>query len=358
MSNGILSQEEINALMNSNRDTEETPAFTHVELDALGEITNISMGSAATALSTLLGRKVSITAPHVELLTQGEFQNREATDSFIAVVDFVKGFQGSSVFVLSKRDSGIIVDLLLGGDGTNPPEEFNEIHLSGIAEAMNQMMGSAATSMSTMLNRIVDISPPKVSEFTQEGLNAVFTEAPPQAVYISFQLSVEGLIESALSQLIPVAVARDMVMGQLSEVRQNFVGTGSSSPSPVQEAAASTGSSSAASANINPQVTVQPVQFAPFQPVQSRTEINNLDLIMDVPVQISVELGKTQKTIRQILDFVPGSIVELDKLAGESVDLIANGKLLARGEVVVINENFGIRITEIVNPLEKVRITN
>ncbi|MDA8441526.1 MAG: flagellar motor switch phosphatase FliY [Peptococcaceae bacterium] len=369
MSNSILSQEEINALMNSTKDNAVealTPVgeLTPVELDALGEVSNIAMGSAATALSTLLSRKIEIAAPTVEVVNLEDISKKGISDTFVAVVDFVSGFTGSNVLLLSQKDGAIIIDLLMGGDGTNPPMDFNEIHISGIAEVMNQMMGSSATSLSTMLDREVNISPPKVSFDWQNVLNDAFPEGNGQAVYISFKLKVEGLVDSSLNQLITMDVAREMIDSQLGVVRNSLAGAGKTATAthqaPIaqasQQQAVGSGSmyanpsSSALGKTAAGSVQVQPVQFTSFQPVvNTSVDGNNLGLILDVPIQLSVELGRAQKTIKEILDFSPGSIVELDKLAGESVDLIANGKFLARGEVVVINENFGIRINEIIN---------
>jgi len=264
---------------------------------------------------------------------------------------------------LNQADGGIIVDLLMGGDGLNPPRDFNEIHVSAIAEVMNQMMGSSATSISAMLSKMVDISPPRVFLDEEHGLEKTFSDVREQVVKVSFQLKVEGLMESSLLQVIPFSIAREMVSSQLGEVRKSFVGsdepvvrTDSLKSSPgIGSPAANPASPSLSPGSNGNQVQVRPVQFSSFQPVNTKAEPNNLGLILDVPVVVSVELGKTKKTIGEILDFSAGSIIELDRLAGETVDIIANGKLLAKGEVVVINENFGVRITEIQNSVEKIK---
>jgi len=353
MSNGLLSQEELDALMSGKPaqpplSPQPPQIFGEKELDALGEISNISMGAAATALATIIDKKVEVTAPKVELaelrsLNQGMDQN------IFIVVDFVSGFKGSSVLILSHQDGGTIIDLLMGGDGQNPPRTFNEIHLSAVAEGMNQMMGSSATSLSTLLDTEVRVSPPKVSLEQPEGFDAIFPKGQDQVVKVTIDLNVEGLISTNLVQIYPLSVAQEMVTSKLGQVQQSLGG----SPIPRLEPAHQQNQAKPETITpISSNFQVRPAQFAPLQPSAGKGDITNLGLILDVPIEISVQLGKAYKTIKEILDFAPGSIIELDKLAGESVDLIANGKLLAKGEVVVINENFGVRITEIESSLD------
>ena len=354
MSNGMLSQEEIDALM---KPTVTAPIFSPVELDALGEICNISMGSAATTLSSLLDKKVEITAPEVEVTTVGELEN-VLNPKFMATVEFTSGFNGHNVLMLSQKDGAAIIDLQMGGDGHFEPEEFDEIHFSAIAETMNQMMGSSATAMSQMINKLVNISPPQITTMQNgSGLHELFPQAQEPIIKISFQLRVEELINSKIVQVIPFAVAREMIDSQLGDVKNSFIGAENpvktSRVNPVKEQPTRQPGQAQTPVPPGPPVNVQAVQFAPLETSEVRTDASNLGLILDVPLVVSVELGKSRKTIKEILNFSPGSIIELDKLAGESVDLIANGKLLAKGEVVVINENFGLRITEILGSLDK-----
>lgn len=350
MSNGILSQEEIDALMN----TKPEHPFTTMELDALAEISNIAMGSAATVLSELINRRVEITAPQVEL-TRTRALEQESEQFLFITVRFTSGFSGSSVMMLTQDDGGIIVDLLMGGDGQSPPRSLTEIHLSAVAEVMNQMMGSASTALSAMLNCEVRVSPPNIALESQEGLQAAFPDAEDQVVKICFKLKVDGLRDSKFIQVMPLNVAREMLNSKLGQVQRSLGGSQAASNELKLEL--NIGPKQPKSEPALGSVQVRPVQFAPLQPGQATGENTNLNLILDVPIVVSVQLGKTQKTIKEILEFAPGSIIELDKLAGESVDLIANGKLLAKGEVVVINENFGVRITEIEGPLHK-RLSN
>ncbi|HWQ43423.1 MAG TPA: flagellar motor switch phosphatase FliY [Desulfosporosinus sp.] len=396
MGNGMLSQEEIDALLRGTMDpdSESEPepeletsplegSLTEMEKDTLGEIANISMGTAATTLSQLLGRKVDITTPKVDLTSIEQIRKDYPIPSVVCDVKYKAGIEGSNLLILSQRDGSVIVDLMMGGDGKNPTPELSELQISGISEAMNQMMGSAATSMSTMFNAMVDITPPNLvlNDFSSgRDVIADFLSPDEPLVRIAFRMVVEDVIDSILVQVIPLGVAKGMVnklMGTMgggssaapaaeAEVMQQpapqAYQSPPPSPPPVYEAPPyqmpaedypSFGSSQSYAPDGRATTSVQPAQFAPLQPGNPMVQPDNLSLILDVPLQISVELGRAKKTIKEILEMGPGSVIELDRLAGESVDMIVNGKLIAKCEVVVINETFGIRITDIVHPLER-----
>ena len=371
-----------------------------IEKDALGEIGNISMGSAATTLSTLLGRKVNITTPSVSVVPMNVIQQHYPLPYLVVEVGYTVGIDGNNVFAIQATDAAVIADLMMGGDGTNPDTELNEIHMSAVGEAMNQMMGAVATSLSTMFNKKIDISPPKVNlvDFGKEDF-AISDNTEPM-VRASFKMEVDGLIDSEIMQILTVKVAKEMVdalMGGGSEPEP------APAPAPTpQPAPAPTPSPQPAPAphqnypppppqqnypppqpnypppqpnypppqqnypppgygyggsqmqpNVVTNMPVSPAQFTPLftEPVQINEA--NIGLILDVPLQVTVELGRTKKTIKEILDLSTGSIVELDKLAGEPVEIQVNGHFLAKGEVVVIDENFGVRITEIATPAER-----
>lgn len=376
MGSGMLSQEEIDALLRGTLEpepesTQEKIILSEMEKDTLGEIANISMGTAATTLSQLLGKKVDITTPKVEVTTSEQIRNDYPIPSVICDVKYKAGIEGSNLLILSQRDGSVIVDLMMGGDGKNPSPELSELQISGISEAMNQMMGSAATSMSTMFNAMVDITPPSLvlnNLAINEPIIENFLNSSEPLVRISFRMVVEDVIDSTLIQVIPVEVARGMVNKLMGAIDG-----GSSGPSAAAQAVSAEQLSPTAQdipaqppqppltnssllspeANSSSQTPVQPAQFAPLQPGSPMIPSDNLGLILDVPLQISVELGRAKKTIKEILEMGPGSVIELDRLAGESVDMIVNGKLIAKCEVVVINETFGIRITDIVHPMER-----
>ncbi|WP_425061357.1 flagellar motor switch phosphatase FliY [Sporomusa carbonis] len=368
MSDGFLSQEEIDALLRGEpmaaSPSPAGPDLSDIEKDALGEIGNISMGTAATTLSVLLGRRVSITTPKVSISTLNEIKRQYPLPYLVIEVGYTQGILGTNILAMREQDALIIADLMMGGDGTNPPSELNELYMSAVSESMNQMMGSTATSISTIFKKKVDIAPPKVNllDFAVDPNVTNVISGEEALVCVSFRMEVEELIDSELMQILPLNVAKEMVENLMTAVQQPVAPP---SPPPQAEPASprtvATPPPAPAYAQPAPQpkqqtvqnVAVQPVQFAPLKPSGTPGTDTNIGLIMDVPLQITVELGRTRKLIRDILELTPGSIVELDKLAGEPVDILVNGKLIAKGEVVVIDENFGVRITDIVSPLER-----
>ena len=387
MSDEMISQEEIDALLSggaaSDPPAEEAAAdsssadddagISDLERDALGEIGNISMGGAATTLSVLLGRKVSITTPTVSISNMSQLKEKYPLPFLVVEVGYSIGIEGNNVLCIPAKDAAIIADLMMGNDGTNPDEELSEIHMSAVSESMNQMMGSVATSLSSMFNKKVDITPPVVTLVdlgTEEVVSKLLDKADP-IVQASFRMEVDGLIDSEIMQLLPLDVAREMVdalMNQQPDVDDEEEAiAAAAAPPPAAPAAAPASAPAAAAAapasngygaqpmqpHVASNVPVQSAQFTPLSTVPVQVNDANIGLILDVPLQVNVELGRTKKSIKEILDLTKGSIVELDKLAGEPVDIMVNGKYLAKGEVVVIDENFGVRITEIVSPLER-----
>lgn len=401
MANGMLSQEEIDALLRGTLEPEANEkitveTFSDMEKDAIGEIANISMGTAATTLSQLVGKKVDITTPKVDVCGAEKITEDYPVPSVIVNVKYKSGLDGSNLLILSQQDGSVIVDLMMGGDGTNPSGELSELQISGISEAMNQMMGSAATSMSTMFKSMVDISPPHLLliDPVKDGVSNFF-DFNETYVRISFRMVIENIIDSILVQVISLDVAKGMVTKLLGKVetevplnvvpetlvpaapdgQQNipaypplvFESDNFSSPPPPLEPSFTSNeiltpqdgySNQPSNYAPGPTAQIRPAQFSPLHAGQQVAQPDNLGLILDVSLQVSVELGKARKTIREILDMGPGSVVELDRLAGEPVDMIINGKLIAKCEVVVINETFGIRITEIVNPIERMKTLN
>ncbi|MCR8656261.1 flagellar motor switch phosphatase FliY [Paenibacillus endoradicis] len=404
-SKDYLSQEEIDALLRqSSSEPEETAVVTEatsevllesfltsMEQDALGEIGNITFGSAATALSTLLGRKVDITTPTVSLVRKSELGDVFPKPHVAVSVEYVDGFEGINSLVIRTKDAQVIADLMLGGEGTVLNEELNEIHISAVQEAMNQMMGSSATSMSTIFNRLVNISPPGINILdvsSGDGLDHL--PADDIMIKIAFHLRIGDLIDSTIMQLLPISFAKQMVATLMGDTTEEIA-----APAPVAQAPVEQIDPPVAQApqynevpqqhmanvpqvaqqpqemyaqpamgydmpnnnmNSNRNVNVQPVQFANFnQGSLPHTDGTNLNLLLDIPLKVTVELGRTQKQIKDILELSQGSIIELDKLAGEPVDILVNNKLIAKGEVVVIDENFGVRVTDIVSQWDRIQ---
>ncbi len=373
----MLSQEEIDALLNGTANEGEKPDSStlnvedyldSMEKDALGEIGNISFGSSATALSTLLSHKVEITTPEVGIVRHDKLAD-EFPHPYVAIqVKYTEGFSGINVLVIKQSDAAIIADLMLGGTGENPSSDLDEIHLSAVQEAMNQMMGSAATSMSAVFNKRIDISPPTVSLLNiLEGEGTDSLPNQELLVKVSFRLMIHNLIDSQIMQLLPLQFAKSLVADLIHQDGDTQGAHHPASESERTEAdtpARQTEESS--TENEQGQVppkqetyqNVQPAVFTSFEDTQPHIGTKNLDMLLDIPLQVTVELGRTSKTVRDILEMGPGSIIELDKLAGEPVDILVNHQLIAIGEVVVIDENFGVRVTDIVSQKDRLKKLN
>ncbi len=386
---GMLSQDEINALLSGMdtsggvtdapapdytagaADSGESQLLNETEKDAIGEVANISMGTSATTLYSLVNRKVNITTPVVTLANwDNVIEDYEKPCVFISI-QYKVGLEGTNILVLKESDVKVITDLMMGGDGTNTEGELGELHLSAISEAMNQMMGSAATSLSSMLGRMIDISPPEASLVDL----SVFMNADDIAsfltgtfVKISFRMQIDDLVDSNIMQLYPIEFAKSLYdtfinnQGSSGESAPAPAPTPAPAPAPMptQAPAMDMGMMNQQPMMQQPmmqQPMMQPMSNVNIQPAQFQSfsnDINmlqsqeNIELIKDVPLEVTVELGRTHKSISEILEFAPGTIVELDKIAGEPIDVLVNGKYVAKGEVVVIEESFGVRITDII----------
>ncbi|QBG56105.1 flagellar motor switch phosphatase FliY [Bacillus amyloliquefaciens] len=371
--NNRLSQDEIDALLNGtgshSEDTEQPQEanLSELERDAIGEIGNISFGSSATALSTLLNQKVDITTPSVTVISKSKISD-EFPHPYVAIeVNYTEGFDGSNLLVVEQSDAAIIADLMIGGDGQGADPSLGEIHLSAVQEAMNQMMGSAATSMSTVFSKKIDISPPRVEllDVTEEK----GTDRIPEddlLVKVSFRLKVGELIDSSIMQLYPITFAKDLIAELMdtdqpeadetvSEPRETYE-TPQPEPAIQQEPQAKPElPKRQGTAKKAAPVQVAPVEFQAFDQnaAEGHGSRNNLDMLMDIPLSVTVELGRTKRSVKEILELSAGSIIELDKLAGEPVDILVNQRIVAKGEVVVIEENFGVRVTDILSQADR-----
>lgn len=398
MNDRMLSQDEINALLavsaEGNDDEEDGSAeettdkievsdyLSIIEEDTIGEIGNISFGSSATTLSTLLNQKVDITTPTVTILRKSDLRKEFSFNHVKIQVNYVEGFAGENLFVIKYEDAAVISDLMLGGDGTSPDSELSDIHLSAVQEAMNQMMGAAATSMSTIFNKMVNISPPtieigKTGEDVVGDLTAInLTEEI--LVKVSFQLKVGTLIDSSIMQLIPFPFAHEMVeelLNETEDIEEYEVSTNLQTDQAKQEDRATQPKQEESNVVTNDEqvratqylgtqvnkttAEVHHASFAEFEQIElGKNEQRNLENLLDIPLKVTVELGRTKRPIKDILDLSVGSIIELDKLAGEPVDILVNQKLIAQGEVVVIDENFGVRVTEIISKADRLMNLN
>lgn len=410
---GMLSQDEINALLNgvdlsadsgsasAEADTATATAvmdseegLTEVEKDAIGEVANISMGTSATTLYSLVNRKVNITTPVVEMTTWQDVMNDYEKPCVFIQIKYTVGLNGTNILVLKEHDVKVITDLMMGGDGTNVDGEISDLHLSAISEAMNQMMGSSATSLSSMLGKTIDISPPEASlvnlHTNQPGEISPYLEG--NFVKISFKMQIEDLVDSTLMQLYPLDFAKSIydtfMLNQTGGAEETAPAQATAptpaampNPTPAPQAQPQPDMSQMGMSQMGmpqmgmpqpdmsqmgmppqmamppyagmpygmPGMNIQPAQFQSFAPGgPEMVSAESIGLIKDVPLEVTVELGRTNKSISDILEFAPGTIIELDKIAGEPIDVLVNGKFVAKGEVVVIEESFGVRIMEIV----------
>ncbi|MCI9032750.1 MAG: flagellar motor switch phosphatase FliY [Lachnospiraceae bacterium] len=406
---GMLSQDEINALLNGvdlSADSDGSAAtataqdggddLTDIEKDAIGEVANISMGTSATTLFSLVNRKVNITTPKVEMCRWAEVVRDYERPCVFIQIKYTVGLNGTNILVLKEHDVKVITDLMMGGDGTNIEGELNDLHLSAISEAMNQMMGSSSTSLSSMLGKTIDISPPEASlvDLQTKEPSELSPFLEEKFVKISFRMQIDDLVDSTLMQLYPLEFAKSIYDTFMTQQTGGAEPAPAPTPAPapaaqdmgMQQPQMDMGMQQQMNMGMPqmqmgmpqmqpqmqmgmpqmqmgmpqqmpmggmgygmPNVNIQPAQFQNFAPGQGEmVSAESIGLIKDVPLEVTVELGRTSKSISDILEFAPGTIIELDKIAGEPIDVLVNGKFVAKGEVVVIEESFGVRIMEIV----------
>jgi flagellar motor switch protein FliN len=317
----------------------------------------------------LLNQRVEITTPTLSVIEQARMEELIQEKHVAVHVDYTEGIRGKNLLMIKENDAKIIANLMMGGDGTTLEPELSDMSLSAVQEAMNQMMGSAATSMSTLFSQKVDISPPTIDVlgFPPKKLESLLDDI---IIKVSFRLAVGSLIDSNMVQFIPLSFGKEMI-GKILQyeaptaktIVKEVKAAAAISPSPTT-ANYATPAPSMEKAEIPPvqaNANVQKVEFSTFPSSPGKTQgvPSNIDLLYDIPLEITVELGRTNLQIRKILELGPGAVIQLDKLAGEPVDILANQKLIAKGEVVVIEENFGVRITDIISPIDRLtKMTN
>ena len=392
MSNGFLSQDEINALLNGEGGASDSPkpadnanGLRHDEEDLLGEIGNISMGSASTALYQIINQNVNITTPVVSMATLAEIKQGFDAPTVVIDVKYTSGIVGRNILIIKIQDAAVIANLMMGGDGkVSDSVELSEIEISAVQEAMNQMIGSAATSMAQMFGREVNISTP-TSKIWKNNDDKLTEDIPEDEmlVKVSFNMTIGDLVDSKIMQVLPLPTAKKIVSIMMGTENKE-VDEAQAPSTPIVEAQAP---AQPAAPPEQPKVDVtkqsQPMQQAPSQPAApppvqqpmpqpkpvevhsasfapldqsaSASAPKNIDLILDVPLDISVVLGRSRMNIKDILALGTGSLIELDKLAEEPVEILVNGKQIAYGEVVVVDENFGVRITSIVSNADRIK---
>ena len=356
--------------------------LTEMEKDVIGEVMNISMGAGATAMSTILDKKVNITTPRIETIGVSEFEFSYLEPVIGVLIKYVEGIDGTNILLLREDDLKKILSHLLSMDPADMLE-LDEISVSAICEIMNQMMGSAASALASFLGKVVNISPPEILD-TTENVREMFSLTGDYLVSIKFNLSIEGLVESEFISAMDPQLAKEIVkmsfgiseMEEETDVQPEPASPAMAAPEPAPQPVPSAPvpeytTVQAAAPPPQPSPAPMPayaqpmVEQAPKQQIQAMPynyrqlgveqkaaelgiDENNLELIMSVPIQITVELGKTKKKIKDIAELTVGNIVELNRQAGDQVDVVANGRLIAKGDVVVVDDNYSVRITEII----------
>jgi len=360
--------------------------LSEIERDALGEIGNICMGTAATTLSMLLGKKVSITTPHV-VLSNNIPELASSQKPYVAVeVSYTAGIDGYNILLVKNDDVLAITDLLMGGTGqVSPDEEIGELQLSAIGEVMNQMAGSSATSLADILKTPINIAPPrsKMILLEEDTLDELVC-GHDTVIAIKFVMVIEDILDSEIMQIMPFQFGKQLSSSLLREVNGGgdapeepqaapavspappvaepvVAAPAAPIPAPVAQSPAPPAPAAPVAQSRAPAAPVSSVPAAPAasaamapaypsfdEPAQSGAKLpGNLNRILDVPLQVTVELGQCRKSLKDVMGMVMGSVVVLNRMAGEMVDVTVNGKLFARGEVVVVDDSYGVRVTEI-----------
>jgi flagellar motor switch protein FliN/FliY len=378
--------------------------LSEMEIDAIGEIMNISLGSSATSVSQLLGQPVNITTPEVKVMKTRDFDIQTYEPAIGVEINYVKGLDGQNILILKKSDVKVIVGLLLQTDFSDKEFVLDEMNIGAICEVMNQMMGASATALSQFLNRSINISPPNSFQIDDsDKFKSKYFNGDQNIVAVYFNLMIGDLVNSQFINVMRIDLAKELIANfglEQPEAEPEQAGqpepptpappaaeTPPAPPAQPQPAAAPPvqqlqPAAVSAAPPVSPATTAAPP--GPAQPpvVQSAAEpsqnysvsnavypsfdaadvklnsneTNNLSMIMSVPLQITVEIGRTSKKIKDILDFTSGTIVELDRQAGSQVDVYVNGKPIAKGNVVVVDDNYGVRITEVINNSEILKL--
>ncbi|MCD5406068.1 MAG: flagellar motor switch phosphatase FliY [Desulfotomaculum sp.] len=351
----VLSQEEIELLMsNQSQDTVEDKSENSTknlamaspelefgkllseEIDALGEVGNISMGAAATTLSELLNHRVAITSPQVKVITKKQLLETFTVPYMVIKVEFTAGLKGFNMLMLKVADALVIADLMMGGTGKPEATELSEMEISATSEAMNMMIGASSTSLSQLFSKPVNISTPTALVFNEDKTDISKLLLPAddasELVIVSFQMTIGDLVDTKIMQIMGVETAKNKAAELLK-------GLDNSEAENIKVE------------NINEQSQPEVTSNNSTEQIVPR----NLDLILDVPLKVSVILGRTRRPIKEVLNIGPGSLVELESMVNEPVEILVNGMLIAEGEVVVVNENFGVKVTSIISPTERIK---
>ena len=367
----------------------ENKILSELELDTLGEILNISMGAAATTISVLLNKQVNITTPVVSIIDKEKLDYTELEPAIGVEINYIEGLHGSNLMIISERDVKVLVATLLGEDVPSGALELDELHMSALSELMNQMMGSASTSLSVFFNKSVNISPPQIYDPKDFYKNLFNGEADKEIVAVSFRIHAENLIDNTFITVMTIKLAKELASnaiqqnhsGDSNETENETIGHKQiphtvfaneeekprATKSNTRKTAMPTAKNSVddiwseyenerqrvrqVAMSRKPAATrsVKSLQFESFEEEEENQVVSslNLDLVMDVELNVTVEIGRAKKMVKDVLNITKGTIIDLDKQAGDPVDVMVNGQLIAKGDVVVIDDNFGVRITQV-----------
>ena len=374
MSDGSLSQDEIDALLQGTdtieMDTGAGPAsspLSDADKTSFQEMLRGVTESQGSNLSILTGKTVAIGDPSVKVRSPGEITGGQPEDVVDIRVDLTDGLQGEHSYIVPASIAGTLAGLMMG----QPGGELDEASLSAVAEAFSQITGTAVTTIGSQVGRMVKTAPPDLRQAKRQQVRV------PQGEYcvtVDYPFSIEGFPPATLTEVFSLSLAKEILSlsaggaepaAAFAKAAPQAAPRQAGGQRAAQPQAAAFGGSGGyqqtfgqafGGAGQGPGMAppnVQPVQFANLQPVQMSGEQGNIGLLMDVYMEMTVELGRTRKRIKDILGIGEGTIIELDKLAGEPVDILVNHKLIAKGEVVVIDENFGVRVTEIVSQIDR-----
>jgi flagellar motor switch protein FliN len=359
-----LSQDQINAILEGTGTYEEAPDTDGNSLEGFFQhLSQQGMTAGSQAVSQALGKSVVLSHPVVSRLSAESLLKDTTSHQVMIQTGYQAGQDFPLLFLIKDYDVAVIFDILMGKDGRNPDLEIGDLQISAIGEVMNQLIGAAATAISGELGSKLAMKPPASESLNleQQALPAPYGSS--ELLCVRYQLTIEGVLDSEIFELWPLsdatafhrkfttpapsaepspapAMASTLPVGTQSQV----------APPPTMPPAQPYAAPSPQPAQYPPQA-VQSVQFGPLGPsAVSSITAGSLDRILDIPLKVTVELGSSRLKVKNVLELAKGSVVELDKLSGEPVDLLVNGRLMARGEVVVINENFGVRISEILGP--------
>ncbi|HAG11570.1 MAG TPA: flagellar motor switch phosphatase FliY [Desulfotomaculum sp.] len=357
MANSILNQDEIDALLGdqNSRQNEDplTEDLTEQEKDALGEIGNISLGAAATALSQLFNQKVNITSPRITICRAEELRNFFVTPCLAVDIEFIEGLSGFNVLVLKQSDAVIMTDLMMGGEGKrtlSEDEPMSEMEISAAAEAMNQMIGTAATSMADLFGFAVNISPPRTEFLEENSFSEVLNRSQGKMVVIYFRLIIGNILDTKFVQVMEINTAKKQASILYKKYNQE------DTEEDIHNEELSEQVEEDLQEGQQEELFILAEEMKKSVPNSTQAGIKKrMDLILDIPLKVTVVLGTAKRPIKDVLSITPGSIVELASLVDEPVEVLVNETLVAKGEVVVVDENFGVRITNIISPEERIK---